>query len=59
MTEEMRTAVGLGSNLGDRLGNLRAAREAILDVSNVKPPIFPRRSMRLNPWIANLERENF
>jgi 2-amino-4-hydroxy-6-hydroxymethyldihydropteridine diphosphokinase len=35
----MRTAVGLGSNLGDRLGNLRAAREAILDLSNVRPPI--------------------
>jgi 2-amino-4-hydroxy-6-hydroxymethyldihydropteridine diphosphokinase len=36
----MRTAVGLGSNLGDRLGNLRAARKAILGVSNVKPPIL-------------------
>jgi 2-amino-4-hydroxy-6-hydroxymethyldihydropteridine diphosphokinase len=35
----MRTAVGLGSNLGDRLGNLHAAREAILDLSNVRPPI--------------------
>jgi 2-amino-4-hydroxy-6-hydroxymethyldihydropteridine diphosphokinase len=36
----MRTGVGLGSNLGDRLGNLRAARKAILSVSNVKPPIL-------------------
>src|SRR5881409_2767903 len=36
----MRTAVGLGSNLGDRLGNLRAARKAILGLSNVKPPIL-------------------
>jgi 2-amino-4-hydroxy-6-hydroxymethyldihydropteridine diphosphokinase len=36
----MRTAVALGSNLGDRLGNLRAARKAILDLSNVKPPIL-------------------
>jgi len=35
----MRTAVALGSNLGDRLGNLRAAREAILGLSMVKPPI--------------------
>ncbi len=36
----MRTAVALGSNLGDRLENLRAARRAILGVSNVKPPIL-------------------
>ncbi len=36
----MRTAVALGSNLGDPLNNLRAARKAILDVPNVKPPIF-------------------
>jgi 2-amino-4-hydroxy-6-hydroxymethyldihydropteridine diphosphokinase len=35
----MRTGVALGSNLGDRLGNLRAARKAILGLSNVKPPI--------------------
>ena len=36
----MRTAVALGSNLGDRLENLRAARRAILDLANVKPPIL-------------------
>jgi 2-amino-4-hydroxy-6-hydroxymethyldihydropteridine diphosphokinase len=36
----MRTAGALGSNLGDRLGNLRAARQAILSLSNVKPPIL-------------------
>lgn len=35
----MRTAVGLGSNLGDRFANLRAAREAILELSNVSSPI--------------------
>jgi 2-amino-4-hydroxy-6-hydroxymethyldihydropteridine diphosphokinase len=34
----MRTAVALGSNLGDRLANLRAARRAILGLSSVKPP---------------------
>jgi len=36
----MRTAVALGSNLGDRLANLRAARKAILDLSNMKPPVL-------------------
>ena len=36
----MRTAVALGSNLGDRLANLRSARKAILDLPNVKPPIL-------------------
>ena len=36
----MRTAIGLGSNIGDRLENLRAARNAIFDLENVKPPIL-------------------
>ena len=36
----MRTAAALGSNLGDRLGNLRAARSAILGLSNVKSPLL-------------------
>ena len=36
----MRTAAALGSNLGDRLENLRAARSAILGLSNVKPPVL-------------------
>jgi 2-amino-4-hydroxy-6-hydroxymethyldihydropteridine diphosphokinase len=37
---EMRTAVALGSNLGDRLGNLRAARKAIADLAGVRPPVL-------------------
>ena len=36
----MRTGVALGSNLGDRLANLRAARESIVDLANVKPPVL-------------------
>jgi 2-amino-4-hydroxy-6-hydroxymethyldihydropteridine diphosphokinase len=36
----MRTAVALGSNLGDRLVNLRAARKAIVDLAGVAPPIL-------------------
>ena len=36
----MRTAIALGSNLGDRLANLRAARQAIVDLSGVTEPIL-------------------
>ena len=39
-TQRMRTAVALGSNIGDRLENLRAARSAIFDLPNVKAPIL-------------------
>ena len=35
----MRTGIALGSNLGDRLSNLRAARQAIVDLADVKPPV--------------------
>jgi 2-amino-4-hydroxy-6-hydroxymethyldihydropteridine diphosphokinase len=36
----MRTAVALGSNLGDRLANLRAAREAIVGLPGVGLPVL-------------------
>jgi 2-amino-4-hydroxy-6-hydroxymethyldihydropteridine diphosphokinase len=36
----MRTAVALGSNIGDRLENLLAARKAISDLPTVKAPIL-------------------
>ncbi len=36
----MRAGVALGSNLGDRLANLRAARKAIADLAGVGPPIL-------------------
>ena len=32
--------MALGSNIGDRLENLRAARKAIFKLANVKPPIL-------------------
>ena len=36
----MRTGVALGSNLGDRMNNLRAARKEIVDLADVAPPIL-------------------
>ncbi len=36
----MRTAVALGSNLGDRLENLRTARQQIIALGEVQPPIL-------------------
>jgi 2-amino-4-hydroxy-6-hydroxymethyldihydropteridine diphosphokinase len=36
----MRTAVALGSNLGNRLENLRAARRQIIGLKEVQPPIL-------------------
>ncbi|SRR5712692_2077849 len=36
----MRTGVALGSNLGDRQANLRAARKAIVDLRGVAPPVL-------------------
>ena len=36
----MRTAVALGSNLGDRLENLRAARRQIIELADIRPPLF-------------------
>jgi 2-amino-4-hydroxy-6-hydroxymethyldihydropteridine diphosphokinase len=45
----MRTAVALGSNMGDRLENLRAARNSILDLPNVKAPIFSSAAYETEP----------
>jgi 2-amino-4-hydroxy-6-hydroxymethyldihydropteridine diphosphokinase len=36
----MRTAVALGSNLGDRLENLRTARQQICGLMDIQPPIL-------------------
>jgi 2-amino-4-hydroxy-6-hydroxymethyldihydropteridine diphosphokinase len=36
----MRIGIALGSNLGDRLANLRAARKAIVDLASIKPPVL-------------------
>jgi len=36
----MRTGIALGSNLGDRMANLRAARQAIVDLAHVTTPVL-------------------
>jgi 2-amino-4-hydroxy-6-hydroxymethyldihydropteridine diphosphokinase len=55
----MRTAVGLGSNLGDRFHNLRAARKAILGLSNVKPPILSSPIYETDPVACERGAEKF
>jgi 2-amino-4-hydroxy-6-hydroxymethyldihydropteridine diphosphokinase len=55
----MRTAVALGSNIGDRLGNLRAARIAIVGLSNVKPPILSSAVYETEPVGCEPEAEKF
>ena len=55
----MRTAVALGSNVGDRFGNLRAARKAILGLSDVKPPILSSVIYETEPVDCELGAEKF
>jgi 2-amino-4-hydroxy-6-hydroxymethyldihydropteridine diphosphokinase len=45
----MRTAVALGSNLGDRLENLRTARRLIIELDEVQPPILSSRIYETDP----------
>ena len=45
----MRTAVALGSNIGYRIENLRAARKAIVDLANVTPPILSSEAYETEP----------
>jgi 2-amino-4-hydroxy-6-hydroxymethyldihydropteridine diphosphokinase len=51
----MRTAVALGSNLGDRLENLQVARRQILQLDEVHPPILSSRIYETEP--INCERD--
>ena len=45
----MRTGIALGSNLGDRLGNLTAGREAVLRVPGVAAPVLQSRVYETEP----------
>jgi 2-amino-4-hydroxy-6-hydroxymethyldihydropteridine diphosphokinase len=55
----MRTAVALGSNLGDRLGNLRAARQQICDLMDIQPPILPSAIYETDPVDCEPEAPKF
>jgi 2-amino-4-hydroxy-6-hydroxymethyldihydropteridine diphosphokinase len=55
----MRTAVALGSNLGDRLGNLCAARKAVLGLPNVKLPILSSTIYETEPVDCEAGARNF
>ena len=55
----MRTAVALGSNLGDRLANLRAARKAVADLAGSAPLCFRLRFTKPARSIANRAPETF
>jgi 2-amino-4-hydroxy-6-hydroxymethyldihydropteridine diphosphokinase len=45
----MRAGIALGSNLGDRLQNLRAGREAVLRLGGVSGPILSSRIYETEP----------
>ena len=55
----MRTGVALGSNLGDRLANLHAARKAIVDVAGVEPPILSSAIYETEPVNCEAGAERF
>lgn len=55
----MRTALGLGSNIGNRLENLRLARKAISDLANAKPPVLSSALYETEPVGCEPETEKF
>ena len=55
----MRTAVALGSNLGDRLRNLRAARQQISDLTDIQPPVLSSAIYETDPVDCEPEAPKF
>jgi 2-amino-4-hydroxy-6-hydroxymethyldihydropteridine diphosphokinase len=55
----MRTAVALGSNLGDRLDNLRAARQQISDLADIQPPVLASAIYETDPVDCEPEAPKF
>jgi 2-amino-4-hydroxy-6-hydroxymethyldihydropteridine diphosphokinase len=55
----MRTAVALGSNLGDRLENLRVARQQIRDLADIQPPVLASAIYETDPVDCEPEAPKF
>src|SRR5438034_11711288 len=55
----MRTAVALGSNLGDRLDNLRVARQRIIDLPDVQTPVLSSAIYETDPVDCEPEAHKF
>jgi 2-amino-4-hydroxy-6-hydroxymethyldihydropteridine diphosphokinase len=55
----MRTAVALGSNLGDRLRNLRAARQQISGLTDIQPPVLSSAIYETDPVDCEPEAPKF
>src|SRR4030095_16895613 len=55
----MRTAVALGSNIGDRLDNLRAARQQICDLTDIQPPVLASAIYETHPVDCEPEAPRF
>jgi 2-amino-4-hydroxy-6-hydroxymethyldihydropteridine diphosphokinase len=55
----MRTGVALGSNLDDRMENLRVARRAIVDLAGVAPPILASPIYETDPMDCEPGAEKF
>jgi 2-amino-4-hydroxy-6-hydroxymethyldihydropteridine diphosphokinase len=55
----MRTGIALGSNIGDRQANFRAARKAIVDLPGVTPPILSSAIYETEPVDCEPGAKNF
>jgi len=55
----MRTGIALGSNLGDRQANFRAARKAIVDLRGATPPVLSSAIYETEPVDCEAGAKNF
>jgi 2-amino-4-hydroxy-6-hydroxymethyldihydropteridine diphosphokinase len=55
----MRAAVALGSNLGNRLDNLRVARQQICDLTDIQPPVLSSAIYETDPVDCEPEAPKF